>query len=164
MLVIFEPYFGIIVGTSFVRNQKSQVLAFVLSFCCQTYPQALDSLYTNSKGTKDEDGGKGKKGKGKDKLDALAEDETYMDEAEFAAWLHGSPDEYIYEGMQGLIDRDGPDCSEWTVPHLEGQGDQKGSLRHGAPNWPIGGGLPSGSPGARVDGTDNDRVPELSQC
>ena len=43
--------------------------------------------------------GKGKKGKGKDKLNELAEDDTYVTEAEFAAWLQGSSDGYTGEGM-----------------------------------------------------------------
>ena len=68
---------------------------------------------------KGKDGGKGKKGKGKDKLQELAEDETYMDEAEFAAWLHGPLDEYTNEGMQCLTERGGGDSAAVTVPGLD---------------------------------------------
>ena len=62
--------------------------------------------------------GKGKKGKGKDKIGELVEDDTYMDETEFAAWLHGSPDQYTYEGMQCLTERYGNDSAVLTVPSL----------------------------------------------
>ena len=56
---------------------------------------------------KGKDGGKGKKGKGQDKFENLAEGDVYMDDAEFSAWLLGHPDEYTYEGMQCLIEREG---------------------------------------------------------
>merc|ERR1712048_491922 len=60
----------------------------------------------NGKG-KGKEGGKGKKGKGKDKFHELAEDETYMDEAEFANWLHDAQEEYWSEGMQMMLSRGG---------------------------------------------------------
>ena len=65
---------------------------------------------------KGKEGRKGKKGKGKDKFHEFAEDETYMDKAEFATWLYGTQTEYWTDGMQCLIDRDGPEIAMQTVP------------------------------------------------